>query len=251
MNPTNISALQTCSSGHTVTLDDKFCRECGESAKRFGVSFSTSPALPVALDPEAQRIADAILFEDVPPANASSKLPEGICPKCLCNDQVQNIGVIIDEGTSRTVGKANTNGITSTQGGTLGSGFVSVSKYSSVTTAETSLSSVTTTGLASRFTTRERPKPVTSNGTIFLFLLALVFLFSMPIAGVVTLLIAAISIPITKSMKEDRRKEIAAWNRGLAQLRNGYFCKRDGIAFDSENTAEPALFVATSFKLAA
>ncbi len=192
------------------------------------------------------------------------------CPVCGRSDMLQNIGVILDQGTSTTQGRARTTTAGSAQMGGMASDLTLYSGSATTSSTSTTRSwSVTHSQLASRFLPPRRPRPsflmwflVIWLGSTLLVavifgaqfapqsasyspavgviigmvsvLIVTFFVMWIP-ALVVALIIRAVSAPALAA----RRKQ---WDRRTARLRGGYFCARDGVAVDDGRASTPEEF---------
>lgn len=149
---------------------------------------------------------------------------ESTCPRCHLDDRVLRIGHVIDAGTSTTEAKSST--------GILSTGGVGV--------ARTTTTGRTKTALARRFDAPPQPK---GGGRWALAIWVIVmfggyFVFAShgkpdsdwPFYGTfAAATIVAIGFAVAWTIRS--APAVQAWQSGVRELRSGYYCSRDDVAF--------------------
>lgn len=170
------------------------------------------------------------------------------CPDCQSADRVTKISGIMDSGTVRSESIARTRGTTLTH--TFGHGF-GVGGFG----ATTKTSSTDTSDLASSFVPVARPQ-LSSIWNSKSFAFAIIFIFPSVIFGRIfgrfgiILLLALFAYAIWRRVTKKRDIAIQQnlWDDGMANVRSGYYCSRDDVAFlPGFDTANPRMFAAQQF----
>jgi len=170
------------------------------------------------------------------------------CPVCLMDDQVQQVGVVLDAGSSATRGTAKTDTLSVSTRGGLG--------YSA---SSTNFSATTMSGLAQRLAAPRRPGGL--NGCLGVVIWVVAYFAVAALAQrqagagwgwgfwlsivAATVVVIGVAGRVSKTREPKRRR----WDACNADLRDGYFCLRDGIAFrpGATNGLAPERFVSERF----
>ena len=187
--------------------------------------------------PPATTIAGSV---DGPAASVSA------CPVCQKDDRVTRISGLLDSASTKTTGRATTGGVGIGTGG-LGVGV-----------GVTGFEADSVTKLVQRFAPPALPKGIGCMTSVFtaVAILGMTAIYSSTIGDtnsvgwyILAMAIVIAAIFAFRYMNAPRIRKAAAWYDCLQELRSGYYCARDDVAFESGDTEAdpPEVFVAATF----
>lgn len=211
------------------------------------------PLRPAGTEPEPVSKGPPIDPSEIAQASNPRTTGSGFsntCPVCEKDDRVTRISGLLDSASTKTTGRATTGGVGLGTGGTGGIG---------VGVGATGFEADSVSKLVQRFAPPALPK---GNGCLisvftFIAILGMTSIYSSAVGNTNSIgwYVLAIGIIVAmiftyRYMNAPRIRKAAAWHGCLQELRSGYYCARDDVAFGAGGTEAytPEAFVAATFK---